>query len=379
MTGRRSTGGAAVRRLSLTSVRYALVDDLDRLADIEEEADRLLIDHLFVDRPGPLNWPPPTAGRVRTGRGIVLVAGQPAAGFVHLLEPEGPDVPHWHVDQIAVRPNMGRRGIGRMLLRAAMGVALDAGATELTLTTYADVPWNAPWYRREGFAVVDEADRGRERLRRHRDLERALGLDGLGRRVAMTRHLDDRPTPRRAVSVIPLRSRRGTLEVFVQHRTLTMDFAPGAVVFPGGRVDPGDEDSARARGTDALIECAVREVAEEAGAVIDRDALVPWDRWVTPVGYPTRFDVRFFVLPVQDGVEFEHLTGEATHSEWVSVSGLVGSAELGRLMLLPPTRTIVDELAALGSLDAVLGLRPDVVPVRHDLAAPRPRRAGEAG
>ncbi|MGA8045376.1 MAG: GNAT family N-acetyltransferase [Dermatophilaceae bacterium] len=367
------TGGARVRRLSLTSVRYALAGDLDRLADIEGEADRLLVEHLLPGRPDPQGWPPPPPGRDRAGRGVLLVAGQPAVGFAHLLESDGADLPHWHLDQIAVRPSSGRRGIGRMLLRAAMGVALDAGATQLTLTTYADVPWNAPWYQREGFAVVDEADPGREGLRRHRDLERALGLDGLGRRVAMARHLDDRPTPRDAVSVIPLRYRQGGLEVFVQHRALTMDFAPGAVVFPGGRVDPQDEGMARARGTDVLVECAVREVAEEAGAVIDRDALVPWDRWVTPVGYPRRFDVRFFVLAVQDGDEFEHLTGEATHSEWVSVPALVESAELGRLTLVPPTRTIVDELAGLGTLDAVLDLRPDVVAVRHDLATLRPR------
>lgn len=373
------TGHGRLRRLSLTSVRYALAGDLDRLADIEGEADRLLLDHLPGGRPAAPGWPRPTAGRDRAGRGVLLVAGQPAVGFAHLLEPEGTDLPHWHLDQIAVHPSMGRRGIGRMLLRAAMGVALDAGATEMTLTTYADVPWNAPWYRREGFAVVAEADHGRERLRRQRELERDLGLDGLGTRVAMARPLDDRPTPRAAVSVIPLRSRPHGLEVFVQHRALTMDFAPGAVVFPGGRVDPQDEEMARRRGTDASVECAVREVAEETGAVLDRDALVPWDRWVTPVGYPKRFDVVFFVHAVRDGVEFEHLTGEATHSEWMSVSALVESAELGRLSLVPPTRTIVDELAGLGTLDAVLGLQPQVVPVRHDLATLRPRGAGCRG
>ena len=45
---------------------------------------------------------------------------------------------------------------------------------------------------------------------------------------------------RPAVSVIPLRDGPAGPEVFVQHRQPTMDFAAGAVVFPGGRCDPGD-------------------------------------------------------------------------------------------------------------------------------------------
>jgi 8-oxo-dGTP pyrophosphatase MutT (NUDIX family)/ribosomal protein S18 acetylase RimI-like enzyme len=357
----------------LTSVRYALVEDLDRLAGIEDEADRLLVDHLLADERAPGGWPPPTDGRDRARRGSVLVAGQPVAGFVHLVELDGEDGPHWHLDQLSVHPSAGRRGIGRMLLHAAMGVAMDRGATDLTLTTFADVPWNAPWYRREGFVIVDETELRGHPVRRQRAAERDVGLDEVGPRVVMTRRLTDEPTPRPAVSVIPLRSSGAELEVFVQHRALTMDFVPGVVVFPGGRVDPRDEEEARRRGLDVARVCGVREVAEEAGALVDPDELVPWDRWVTPVGYPTRFDVQFFVLPVEDGVEFEHLTGEATHSEWVSVAGLVEATEADRVAMVPPTRTIVDELSAIGSLDAVLDLRPEVAAVRHDLTGPRPR------
>ena len=359
--------GGAVPRLSLTSVRYAVAEDLASLAEIEHEADRLLVGHL-----GASGWPPATAGEERAARGLLLVAGQPAVGFAHLVE-LGTDGRHWHLDQISVRPMATRRGVGRMLLRAAMGVVLEQGGGELTLTTYTDVPWNGPWYRREGFVVVDEGGPGYQRLSRLRSLERDLGLDDAGERVAMARPLVDLPVPRPAVSVIPLRTRAGRLEVFVQHRALTMDFAPGAVVFPGGRVDAVDEETARRTGVEVARACAVREVAEEAGAVVDPAALVPWDRWVTPLGYPKRFDVRFFALPVEDGAEFEHLTGEATLSEWVSVAALVESAESGRLTLVPPTRTIVDELAALGTLEAVADLRPEVVAVRHDLTPVRPR------
>ena len=49
-----------------------------------------------------------------------------------------------------------------------------------------------------------------------------------------------------AVSVLMIRDGATGLEVFVQHRVSTMDFAAGVVVFPGGRVDPIDEQTAAA-------------------------------------------------------------------------------------------------------------------------------------
>ena len=67
------------------------------------------------------------------------------------------------------------------------------------------------------------------------------GLDAGGPRIIMSVPLATTTVaPRPAVSVIPLRDGPGGVEVFVQHRQSTMDFAAGAVVFPGGRCDPGD-------------------------------------------------------------------------------------------------------------------------------------------
>ncbi|MGO4244298.1 NUDIX hydrolase, partial [Janibacter sp. RAF20_2_2] len=111
---------------------------------------------------------------------------------------------------------------------------------------------------------------------------------------------------RPAVSVIPLRDGPAGPEVFVQHRQPTMDFAAGAVVFPGGRCDPGDVAKGAAlavsdailvdhvhrwrhlpvaqdRQADArtLLATGLRELAEETGLVADPELLLPWDRWVT--------------------------------------------------------------------------------------------------
>ena len=363
--------GSHAPRLSLTSVRYATAEDLPRLAAIEQAADER-----FAAIVAPRRWPAPTAGEQRAELpGVLLAVGHPVIGFAHLLDLGVVGRSGWHLEQIAVHPSAGRRGLGTMLLRAALGTALDRGHRELTLMTFADVEWNGPWYAREGFVEVTEHERPEawERLAPLREAERAVGLEAAGPRAGMVTTLADVPPPRPAASVIPVRSRRGVLEVFVQHRALTMDFAAGAVVFPGGRVDPVDARTALAMGTTVARACGARETLEETGAVVDPLDLIPWDRWVTPIRYPKRFDVDFFLLPVEQGDDFGHRTGEATHSEWMSVADLVHRTEAGDLALVPPTRTIVDELSALGSLEAVLALRPAVRAVRHDVTSPRPR------
>ena len=52
--------------------------------------------------------------------------------------------------------------------------------------TYADVPWNAPWYARHGYAVLDPAP---EHLQPFREAEQRLGMERHGRRVAMVRRV----------------------------------------------------------------------------------------------------------------------------------------------------------------------------------------------
>ena len=63
-----------------------------------------------------------------------------------------------HVDQVSVHPDNARRGVGRALLAHAETEAVSAGSPAITLTTFAEVPWNAPYYERCGFRVLDEAD-----------------------------------------------------------------------------------------------------------------------------------------------------------------------------------------------------------------------------
>ncbi|RBY80432.1 GNAT family N-acetyltransferase [Blastococcus sp. TF02-09] len=92
-----------------------------------------------------------------------------------------------HVEQVSVHPRAARRGVGRALLEHAAGHAVATGRDALTLTTFGDVPWNAPYYRRCGFRVLAE-DEWTPGLRAIRAREAAHGLDRWPR-VCMRRDL----------------------------------------------------------------------------------------------------------------------------------------------------------------------------------------------
>jgi len=81
-----------------------------------------------------------------------------------------------HIAQVSVHPGHARRGIGRRLVEHVAEWAAAGGLAGLTLTTFAEVPWNAPYYERLGFRVLadEELSPG---LRAVRADEAARGLD----------------------------------------------------------------------------------------------------------------------------------------------------------------------------------------------------------
>lgn len=62
-----------------------------------------------------------------------------------------------HLEELDVHPDHGRRGIGAALVGAVVVWARARGAPALTLSTFAGVPWNAPYYERLGFRALDPA------------------------------------------------------------------------------------------------------------------------------------------------------------------------------------------------------------------------------
>jgi ribosomal protein S18 acetylase RimI-like enzyme len=81
-----------------------------------------------------------------------------------------------HIEQLSVRPTHGRQGIGRSLVGYLLVWAAARQLTAVTLTTFLDVPWNAPLYERLGFRQLGAEEMG-EGLRRIRAREADAGLD----------------------------------------------------------------------------------------------------------------------------------------------------------------------------------------------------------
>ncbi len=188
--------------------------------------------------------------------------------------------------------------------------------------------------------------------------------------------------PRDAATIVLLREAPG-VEAYLLRRTRTLDFAPGACVFPGGAVDERDADpqigwagpapadfadqlGASPEHARALVCAAVRETFEEAGVLLagpspaalvddsaalaqDRhsllegslsfsellrrrgllirtDLLIPWARWVTPEASPRRFDTWFFAAALPPG-QTAGLTSPAEQHDRAERAGRTGSAE----------------------------------------------------
>jgi GNAT superfamily N-acetyltransferase len=59
-----------------------------------------------------------------------------------------------HLEEVSVHPDFGRRGIGRQLVLAVLDLAAAGALGTVTLTTFSDLRWNAPFYKSLGFAVI---------------------------------------------------------------------------------------------------------------------------------------------------------------------------------------------------------------------------------
>jgi 8-oxo-dGTP pyrophosphatase MutT (NUDIX family) len=179
------------------------------------------------------------------------------------------------------------------------------------------------------------------------------------------------PIPVDSATILLLRDGAHGLEVFMVKRHHQIDFASGALVFPGGKVDAHDRDHnlrKHADGADNLDElhlslsaCAIREGFEESGILLARkpgrtdyidaaratalapwrpklnasevgladflaeedlrlacDSLIPFARWITPTFMPKRFDTYFYIAATPAGQLGSHDGFESVDSVWVN-------------------------------------------------------------
>src|SRR6266513_2948247 len=220
--------------------------------------------------------------------------------------------------------------------------------------------------------------------------------------------------PRPASTILLLRDSGGAngkdeIEVFMMVRHYEIDFNSGALVFPGGSVDKGDQEIiarpelysggegldastlsfriaairetfeesgillARPRGSDVLIdakrageiEAAHRaalcdgkttflKVLTDNGMLLALDELVPYAHWVTPEGMPKRFDTWFFLAAAPPEQAGAHDGKESTDSIWVSPREALQGDETGRFKLPFPTTRNLIKLGKRASVKAAL-------------------------
>ncbi|MFK7896946.1 MAG: GNAT family N-acetyltransferase [Myxococcota bacterium] len=94
-----------------------------------------------------------------------------------------------HLEEIDVDPAWGRRGIGRALVLRACEWARAKGYADITLITFREIPWNAPFYARLGFLLLEEAAIGNAMLPKL-SREAAAGFDPTQRCVMRLRLVD---------------------------------------------------------------------------------------------------------------------------------------------------------------------------------------------
>lgn len=138
------------------SLRLARLDDAEYMPAIEAAAGKLFesvegLSGLAGTHTVPIDR---LQRYIRKGHSLVSHVDERMAGFL-VSEPFQRELHIWEMD---VHPDFQQRGIGAGLLRACLIDARNSGFRAVTLTTFRDVPWNAPFYAATGFEEVTALD-----------------------------------------------------------------------------------------------------------------------------------------------------------------------------------------------------------------------------
>lgn len=215
----------------------------------------------------------------------------------------------------------------------------------------------------------------------------------------------DAPTPVPAATILMLRDSPTGLETFMVVRHHEIDFASGALVFPGGKVDKGDFDVRDyCDGVESvddtsvgLMAGAIREAFEECGILLAREknasALISGDRlatlesyrdrihkgevtltefleqeqlilacdklqhfahWITPDMMPKRFDTHFYLAAAPADHLAIHDGHESVDSIWISPDDAIKGSKEGQYTIIFPTLLNIEMLGESESVDAAL-------------------------
>ena len=214
-----------------------------------------------------------------------------------------------------------------------------------------------------------------------------------------------KPVP--AATILLLRNSPRGLETFMVVRHLQIDFASGALVFPGGKIDPGDFDvRSHCDATDSIDDMtlgmmvgAIREAFEESGVLLARanaeSGLISRDRiaslqpyrdklnkneitlleflnkedlklacdrlqlfahWVTPPMMPKRFDTHFYLAAAPADHLAVHDGYESVDSKWITPKAAVKGASEGLYTIIFPTLMNVELLGQSHDVETAMSM-----------------------
>lgn len=217
--------------------------------------------------------------------------------------------------------------------------------------------------------------------------------------------MSDAPHPVPAATILMLRDGPSGLEAFMVVRHHQIDFASGALVFPGGKVDEGDFNvRAFCHGVDnlddttvALMAGALREAFEECGILLARpkgsDELISGERleqlshyrdrlhqgelslvsfleneslilacdqlqhfahWITPDMMPKRFDTHFYLAAAPEDHLALHDGHESVDSVWISPSDAIKGAKDKTYTIIFPTLMNIEMLGESTTVDEAI-------------------------
>ncbi|ABB11060.1 GNAT family N-acetyltransferase [Burkholderia lata] len=112
--------------------------------------------------------------RIDDGRAYVAIDPRGTCvgfAFYRLL-----DARRLYLEELDVAPSHAGQRIGARLIEQVTARAAQEGIAEVVLSTFREAPWNAPYYARLGFSIVDDATLD-DTLRAIRAHHVSLGLD----------------------------------------------------------------------------------------------------------------------------------------------------------------------------------------------------------
>lgn len=237
-----------------------------------------------------------------------------------------------------------------------------------------------------------------------------------------------------ASTVMLLRDGGSGLEVFMVVRHHQIDFASGALVFPGGRMEESDAELAQSAArcpqsldldvaARSLRVAAIRESFEECGILLARpvgtadlisaerlrtidrnapfpeilrrenlvlaiDLLVPFAHWITPPFMPKRFDTHFFIALVPHDQLITHDGRETVDSIWISPRIALEESKRGRFKIVFATERNLWKLSrfsdcasavAAAKIDSIVTVMPERIAAGAGYCLKIPAAAGYGG